>query len=389
MNLLEDRARIVGEGELQSLGKAFRKEGKRVVFTSGAYDLIHSGQAHFLAEARTWGDILIVGISSDISRRKLRGIGHPLVGERERAETLSFLRSVSGVTIVNEQNLISTLSSLQPDVFFTIKDDWKAGIRSKEEKMTVENYGGKVVKAERLEPFISSSEVVEKLARSSIKRRLKHFFGEELGFVNNETAPYIDLGRQTPRDLLSYAYLGEVVPWKSLADLRERLRGTSKRVVFVSGSYDLVHIGHARFIEKARSWGDVLVVGIPSDKVIRKLKGLGRPVVSETSRAELLRFFRAVDYVTILPQPTVVKALKLLKPDIFQTVVEKWNKNYEKSPEYEIVRSYGGEVKLVGRQAPSVSSHVLINRAAGLRVREIFKKCLEASAEGFNPPGAG
>lgn len=374
------RAEIISEKKLKSLGEALRREGKRIVFTAGAYDLVHSGQAHFLAEARTWGDILAVGVSSDASRRALRGVGHPLVGEKERAKTLSFLRPVDFVVVVNERDLLSALSHLKPHIFYTIKDDWEAKVRRKEEEEILREYGGKVIKAKRFEPFISSSGVIEKLAQETIARHLRQFLGEEI-LNHKEEAPYIDLGQQMPRDLLSYAYLGKLIPWKSLRVLGQNLRREGRKIAFVSGSYDLVHVGHVRFIERARSWGDTLVVGVSSDKAIRQLKGPGRPIVNETSRAEFLRFLRAVDFVTILPQKTVIQALKLLKPDVFQTVTEDWNKAYQESEEYKAVKSYGGEVKLVPRQAPFVSSHILINRAAGLQIQRIFKKCLEAVEE--------
>ncbi|MEA2020356.1 MAG: adenylyltransferase/cytidyltransferase family protein [Patescibacteria group bacterium] len=376
---MADRAIIVSENKLGNLRKQLQERGKRIVFTCGAYDLIHSGQTHFLAEARTWGDVLVVGISDDESRRALRGVGHPLIDEEGRAETLSALRPVDFVVPVNERELFFALSALQPDVFYTIGEDWNCGIRSKDEQKLIKDFGGNVVKAERLEPFISSSDIVEKIAQSTIRRNLKSFFGSDSFGQNGESPPYLELGRQYPRDLLSYAYLGEFVRWEELPSLRKKLKSRGKTISFVSGSYDLVHVGHVRFIEKAKSWGDLLVVGIPSDQAIRKLKGASRPVVGESSRAELLRFFRAVDYITIFPQTTVEKTLELLKPDIFQTVEEGWNNGYKNSREYKTVTAYGGEVKLVSRQAPYVSSHALINRAAGLRIKEIFKQCLDAT----------
>ncbi len=372
-----ERAKIVSENELRKLRARLEEQGKRVVFTCGAYDLIHSGHAHFLAEARTWGDVLVVGVSGNKLRRERHGPVHPLLDEKERAETLSYLRPVDYVTIINDSNTSSLLSTLQPHVFYTIKEDWKEGVRLREEAQTVKSYGGKVIEADRLEPFVSSSKVVERLAHSIIKRELENFFGDDLlGFSDNHEPPYIDLGKQTPRNLLGYAYLASVLSWQSLEELRTKLREQGKTLAFVSGSYDLVHVGHTRFIEKAAGWADVLVVGIPSDSAIQELKGPSRPVVGELSRAELLRFFRPVDYVTVFPHDTVADVLELLRPDVFQTVNESWNEGYKESKEYKIVKKYDGDVKLVERQAPFVSSHILIEQAAGAMVREIFKKCL-------------
>ncbi len=374
-----DRAEIITTKELRGWGERLHNRDKRIVFTCGAYDLIHSGQTHFLAEARTWGDVLVVGVSDDDSRRKLRGVGHPLIDEDGRAETLSALRPVDVVVPVNERDLSSVINTLRPDVFYTIKEDWKCGVREKGEQQLIREYGGKVVQADRFDPFVSSSDIVEKIARNTIRQNLERFFGPESFGENGESAPYLELGEQTPRDLLSYAYLGKVVDYDYLSQLGDELRSQGKKISFVSGSYDLVHVGHVRFIEKAKEWGDVLVVGIPSDGAIRKLKGPSRPVVGEVSRAELLRFFRAVDYVTIFSHPTVKSVLEILKPDVFQTVEEGWNDGYKESSEYKTVVGYGGEVKLVSRQAPFVSSHALINRAAGLRIKKIFEKCLKAA----------
>ncbi|MFW6110006.1 MAG: adenylyltransferase/cytidyltransferase family protein [Patescibacteria group bacterium] len=363
--------------DVKNMVQSLRGKGSRIVFTVGAYDLIHSGQSHFLAEARTWGDCLVVGVASDASRRQLRGPGHPLVSEQDRAETLSYFRPVDAVTVVDERDLLDVLSFLQPTVFYTIEDDWKKNVRSSEEEELVSSYGGNVVKADRIEPFISSSEIVEKLARFTLSKHLNSFFGKEVLNIGREEPPFVDLGDQKPRDILSYAYLGEVVTWENLDKLRKKLRKENKSISFVSGSYDLVHVGHVRFIEKASEWGDVLVVGIPSDKQIKELKGPRRPIVSQRSRAELLRFFQPVDYVTVLPD-SMVKALDLLHPDVFQTVDEAWNSGFKESPECATVCEYGGEIKLVERQAPFVSSQRMIEKAAGLRVRKMFSACLEA-----------
>jgi len=185
----------------------------------------------------------------------------------------------------------------------------------------------------------------------------------------------LDFSDQVPRNLLSLIFKGEEVPLGKLGWLRSRLRDL--KVIFTAGTFDLFHIGHARFLEKARSLGDILVVGIPSNGSVRRLKGSGKPLIDEKTRAALLCYLDSVDYVTIFSQDTVAAALKKLQPDIFFTVREDWNKDFKASPEYRIVADYGGKVVVAPRQAPFISGTAIIERAAGLRVKKVFRECLD------------
>ena len=89
-----------------------------------------------------------------------------------------------------------------------------------------------------------------------------------------------------------------------------------KKIVFTNGCFDLLHVGHVRLLRKARSLGDALVVAVNSDRSVRKLKGPGRPLVDEKSRAEVLSALDCVDYVTFFSEPTPLETIKALKPDI-------------------------------------------------------------------------
>src|SRR3954470_12437495 len=117
------------------------------------------------------------------------------------------------------------------------------------------------------------------------------------------------------------------------------------RVVFANGCFDLLHVGHVRYLEAARSLGDVLVVGINSDEQVRRLKGAGRPYVPERERAETVASLRAVDYVTVFHEPTVTELLLALRPDIHAKGTDYTE---ESVPERDVVRSYGGRVQIVG-----------------------------------------
>src|SRR5882724_3072027 len=102
-------------------------------------------------------------------------------------------------------------------------------------------------------------------------------------------------------------------------DLRERLaeqQQRGKRIVFANGCFDTLHVGHVRYLEGARREGDVLVVAVNNDASICSLKGPGRPILSESARAQLVAALRAVDYVVLFGQPNVEALLEFLRPDV-------------------------------------------------------------------------
>jgi rfaE bifunctional protein nucleotidyltransferase chain/domain len=109
---------------------------------------------------------------------------------------------------------------------------------------------------------------------------------------------------------------GRPVPRRRLAALGLRLRREGKRVVFTNGCFDLLHPGHVALLKQARRLGDVLVVGLNSDRSVRRLKGPGRPILKAADRATVLAALRSVDYVTIFPEPTPAQAIRLLTPDV-------------------------------------------------------------------------
>ena len=97
---------------------------------------------------------------------------------------------------------------------------------------------------------------------------------------------------------------------------RERLRATGRRLVFTNGVFDLLHVGHVRYLTQARALSDALVVAINSDRTVRELKGPGRPVFDEAERAEILAALRIVDYVTIFDDVSPRSLIAELVPDV-------------------------------------------------------------------------
>lgn len=122
-------------------------------------------------------------------------------------------------------------------------------------------------------------------------------------------------------------------------------RESGKRIVLANGCFDVLHVGHVRYLAGARELGDLLIVGVNSDEQVALQKGAGRPVLTATERAEIVAALEAVNYVTIFEEPTVEQLLLTLKPDVHAKGTDYTT---ETVPEREVVRSYGGQVAIVG-----------------------------------------
>ena len=140
---------------------------------------------------------------------------------------------------------------------------------------------------------------------------------------------------------------------------QDRARGLSH--AFANGAFDLLHVGHIRYLEAAKGCGDLLVVGVNGDEQVRRLKGEGRPFVPERERAETVAALRAVDYVTVFHEPTVTELLLALRPDIHAKGTDYTE---ETVPERDVVRSFGGRVQIVGDPKDHSSTEMLkaVNR---------------------------
>lgn len=124
-----------------------------------------------------------------------------------------------------------------------------------------------------------------------------------------------------------------------------RVRADGATVVLANGCFDLLHVGHIRYVEGAKALGDILVVGINSDRQTRELKGKGRPFIPENERAEILSALRCVDLVTIFDEATVEQLIRAIRPDIHAKGTDY---TAETVPERDIIREVGGRVAIVG-----------------------------------------
>ncbi|NJK79347.1 MAG: adenylyltransferase/cytidyltransferase family protein [Chloroflexaceae bacterium] len=141
--------------------------------------------------------------------------------------------------------------------------------------------------------------------------------------------------------------------------IREKWQRDGRQVVFTNGVFDLLHIGHLNYLERARTLGDALIVGLNSDASTRALKGPRRPLVPQRERATLLSALRCVDYVTIFDEPTATELVTALYPDMYvkggdyalpdHDVDQSARLAVDESrlPEAQVVRRYGGEVVLL------------------------------------------
>ena len=155
--------------------------------------------------------------------------------------------------------------------------------------------------------------------------------------------------------------MGEVL---SRADLLARVadeRRAGRTIAFANGCFDLLHVGHVRYLGAAAQEADVLVVAINDDESVRRLKGAGRPILSAADRAELVAALRSVDYVVVFPEPTVGPLLEAIRPEVH---CKGTDYTTESVPERDIVRGYGGRIAIVG-DPKDHSTRDLLARIAG------------------------
>jgi len=151
--------------------------------------------------------------------------------------------------------------------------------------------------------------------------------------------------------------MGRVVEIPALRTIIAELHAQGRTVAFANGHFDLLHVGHLRYLRDARSQGDTLVVALNDDRSVASLKGVGRPVVPGVERAELLAALEPVDYVVIFEGDTPGPVLAELKPDFHCKGTDYGSP--ENVPEYDVVRAYGGRTVLVGDPKDHATSDLI------------------------------
>ena len=151
--------------------------------------------------------------------------------------------------------------------------------------------------------------------------------------------------------------MGTIVIVDELRRLREDLRTRGLTLAFANGHFDLLHVGHLRYLRDARAQGDRLVVALNDDSSVEALKGPGRPLVPAMERAELLAALEPVDYVVIFEGNSPAPLLALIQPDVHCKGTDYGTP--ENVPEYEVVRAYGGRTALVGDPKDHATSDLI------------------------------
>jgi rfaE bifunctional protein nucleotidyltransferase chain/domain len=170
--------------------------------------------------------------------------------------------------------------------------------------------------------------------------------------------------------------VGEVLSREALVARVREAREAGRSIAFANGVFDLLHVGHVRYLEAAAQEADVLVVAINDDDSVRALKGADRPILAAEHRAELVAALRAVDFVVIFPEPTVGPLLLALRPDVH---CKGTDYTVDTVPEREVVKSYGGRIAIVGDPKDHSTRDLVARIGAGAGVR--LPPSREASAD--------
>lgn len=155
--------------------------------------------------------------------------------------------------------------------------------------------------------------------------------------------------------------MGEIKTLNELKRIVEGLKSEGKKIVFTNGCFDILHLGHIRYLRGAKKLGDVLIVGLNSDESVQALKGEKRPIMPQEDRAEILASLSFVDYVVLFHELTPVETISALKPQIH---VKGGDYKIEELPEAKTVKSYGGEV-------------VILPEVKGKSTKELIAKIVE------------
>jgi rfaE bifunctional protein nucleotidyltransferase chain/domain len=157
--------------------------------------------------------------------------------------------------------------------------------------------------------------------------------------------------------------MGRIVTDAELVAATAADRRVGRTVAFANGCFDVLHVGHVRYLQAARREADRLIVAINDDASVRRLKGAGRPLLSAAARAELVAALGAVDYVVVFGDDTVARLLRLTRPDVH---CKGTDYTPETVPERDVVAEYGGRIAIVG-DPKDHSTRDLVARVAGGR----------------------
>ena len=160
--------------------------------------------------------------------------------------------------------------------------------------------------------------------------------------------------------ILDVRYNMAIIKKEELSNLLRTLHG--KKIVFTNGCFDILHIGHAKYLKESKKFGDILIVGLNSDSSVKRLKGESRPINNEKDRAGLLDELKSVDYVVIFEEDSPVNLLDIIKPDVYTKGADY---TLETLPEAPTVINNGGRVEFIsfveGKSTTGIVKNILNN----------------------------
>jgi D-glycero-beta-D-manno-heptose 1-phosphate adenylyltransferase len=157
----------------------------------------------------------------------------------------------------------------------------------------------------------------------------------------------------------------KVVPLEELALRANKLRAAGKKIVATNGCFDLLHVGHVRYLTAARELGEALIVGINGDESVRQLKGEGRPVNNQNDRAEIVAALSCVDLVTIFPEMRATYFLELVAPDVYVKGGD-YRQDSLNAEEHQVLRKIGAKIDIVPFE-PGYSTSDLLARLSKIK----------------------
>ena len=143
-----------------------------------------------------------------------------------------------------------------------------------------------------------------------------------------------------------------------ISEIVTTLKAEGKKIVFTNGCFDILHVGHVRYLKEAKALGDILILGLNSDCSVKSLKGSNRPINNESDRAEVLSALKAIDYVVIFDEKTAENIVGEVKPDIY---AKGGDYSIDALPEAKIVAEHGGKTVLL-QLVDGKSSTNIINK---------------------------
>ena len=152
--------------------------------------------------------------------------------------------------------------------------------------------------------------------------------------------------------------ISKIVKAQELAERAAQLRAAGRKLVFTNGCFDLLHVGHVRYLAAARALGDALAVGINGDPSVRILKGAGRPINNESDRAEVLAALESVDLVTIFPEVRATRLIEAIRPDIYVKGGD-YTPETLNPEERDALDRIGAEVSIIPFEAGYSTSHII------------------------------